>query len=278
VPPFWGWRSIATVVAPGDRGRDPDPADEAAWIGQEREHRLGRSGDAPLPAGGFLLCRGLQPLEAPRPELLEKGPQLAESLLAQPVEPPRAVRPHRHEPRLLEHAQVLRDRRRREAEVRRDLTGRQLVRFDEELEDAPPVGLGDGLKGGSHAPILSNGLTKHNRRMDVARLPGLRGICARAVLPRRRRPRTNRRGNSSARIRSRHPRRPGRGGAACRCSRLPSRRAGRRGPQAAASAPVAGRRRKARGRRGGRCALRASGGDAPPAEPRAERGESLVRR
>src|ERR1041385_2291255 len=68
----------------------------------------------------------LERLEPLVPELFEEGPQLREPLGTGAVEAPGAVASLAHEPRLLQHGQVLRDRRPRQLEVRRDLARGQL--------------------------------------------------------------------------------------------------------------------------------------------------------
>ena len=103
-----------------------------------------------LPAG-FHLRGGLQPLEAPGPEPLDERAELAESILAQPVEAPRPVPPDGDQAGLLENAEVLGDGRGGVAEVRGDLAGGQLAGLREDLEDPPPIRLGDRLERGLHA-------------------------------------------------------------------------------------------------------------------------------
>src|SRR4051812_3227855 len=73
-------------------------------------------------SGSFVSLGGLgrvaQPFETGRPVVIEKVAQLAHLVLARLVQAPGAVPPLIHEARLLEHAEVLRDRRARDvAEV-----------------------------------------------------------------------------------------------------------------------------------------------------------------
>ena len=86
----------------------------------------------PLLSFGFPFER----IEARVPELLQELPQLGQSLGTRAVEAPGAVAPFVHEPGLLQQRQVLRDRRTRHVEVRRDLAGRELSVADE-LQDLP---------------------------------------------------------------------------------------------------------------------------------------------
>src|SRR5213078_359944 len=69
----------------------------------------------------LLFCLALECAEALVPELL----QLGEPFRAGPVEPPCPVASLAHEPRLLEDGQMLRDRRPRYVEMRRDLARRE---------------------------------------------------------------------------------------------------------------------------------------------------------
>src|SRR3954469_9971089 len=103
----------------------------------------------------FLFRLALQRLQPLVPELLEEGLQLDEPLRTRAVEAPGAVASLAHEPRLLQHAQMLRDRRSRQVEVRRDLTGRQL-RIGNESENRPPVRCGDGFQRSLHGGYLSS--------------------------------------------------------------------------------------------------------------------------
>src|SRR4051794_460177 len=87
-------------------------------------------------------CFALQRLELRVPERVEERLQLREPLRARPVQAPRAVPSFVHQTRLLEHTEVLGDRRARHVELRRDLAGGELVLADE-LEDLPSAWLGD---------------------------------------------------------------------------------------------------------------------------------------
>src|SRR5215210_7148375 len=73
----------------------------------------------------------LERLEPLVPELLEELPDRLEALRARPVEAPRAVAPLVHQSRLLQDGQMLRHRRPRDVEMRRDLTRGELVLADE---------------------------------------------------------------------------------------------------------------------------------------------------
>src|SRR6478672_9736865 len=59
----------------------------------------------------FLLRFAFERLEPDAPELLQKLLQLVQPFGPGAVEPPRSVAPFAHEPSLLEHVEVLRDRR-----------------------------------------------------------------------------------------------------------------------------------------------------------------------
>src|ERR1041385_7309776 len=94
----------------------------------------------PLLSFGFAFER-LEPLA---PELVEKGLQLDETLGPRAVEAPGAVASLAHEPRLLQDAQVLGDRRPRQVEMLRDRAGRELVVGDEP-QDRAAVRRGHGF-------------------------------------------------------------------------------------------------------------------------------------
>ena len=72
-----------------------------------------------------------------------------EALRACPVQAPRAVASLLHESRLLQYAQVLRDRRPGHVEMRCDLTRGELL-VAHERQDLAPVRRGDCLEGGFH--------------------------------------------------------------------------------------------------------------------------------
>src|ERR1051325_9975184 len=76
----------------------------------------------------------LQPIA---PELVQERLQLREPFGSGSVQAPGAVASLAHEPRLLQHAQVLGDRRTRQREVRRDLARGQLLIRDESQNRAP---------------------------------------------------------------------------------------------------------------------------------------------
>src|SRR5262245_34490701 len=91
----------------------------------------------------------LERLEPLVPEALEERLHVGETLGPDAVEAARSVSSFVHEPGLLEHGQVLRDRRPRHLEVRGDLAGRQLL-VPHELQDPASVRLGEGFQGGLH--------------------------------------------------------------------------------------------------------------------------------
>jgi hypothetical protein len=76
-------------------------------------------------------------LEPIVPERLEEGPELREPLRPRAIEAPRAVAALTYEPCLLEDGEVLRDRRPRHVEVRRDLACGELVCAHERQDLAP---------------------------------------------------------------------------------------------------------------------------------------------
>src|SRR3954451_21574576 len=87
----------------------------------------------------LLLFRfALECLESHIPELLEEVLELGEPFGTDAVEPPGPVASLVHEPRLLQDVQVLRDRGPGDVEVRRYLTGAQLVVADESEDLAAP--------------------------------------------------------------------------------------------------------------------------------------------
>src|SRR6185437_16958307 len=69
----------------------------------------------------------LERVEPGAPELLQERPELGEPLGTRSIQPSRAVASLAHEPRLLEHRQVLGDRRSGDVEVRGDLPRRELL-------------------------------------------------------------------------------------------------------------------------------------------------------
>src|SRR5579863_6822616 len=93
------------------------------------------------------------------PEPIEKQLQVAEPFRAREVQTMRAAPSLAHKPRLLQDPKVLRDRRPRHVEMRRDLPRGQLAAPDE-LEDPPPAGLSDRLQGCFHRRQLSRYLRK----------------------------------------------------------------------------------------------------------------------
>src|ERR671919_527921 len=105
------------------------------------------------------LGRQRQALQAVCPEALHELAQPAQALRPRPVETPGSFPTLHDEPGLLQHRQVLGDRRSRDLELGRDLSGGQLC-IPDELEDAPATRLGDGAYGGFHEPYLSKRLRK----------------------------------------------------------------------------------------------------------------------
>src|SRR5881275_947567 len=108
----------------------------------------------------LLFCFAFECLEPGVPEPFEEVAELGEPLGTCPVEASGAVAPLAHEPRLLEDVQVLRDRRPRDVEVRRDLAGAELTVADE-AQDRAPSRLRDGFECGLHVLYLSTCLRKH---------------------------------------------------------------------------------------------------------------------
>src|SRR5918996_552870 len=82
------------------------------------------------------LGRQRQALQAVCPEALHELAQPAQALRPRPVETPGSFPTLHDEPGLLQHRQVLGDRRSRDLELGRDLSGGQLC-IPDELEDAP---------------------------------------------------------------------------------------------------------------------------------------------
>src|SRR5436190_10867769 len=107
----------------------------------------------------LLLCFAFECLEPGIPEFFEEVPELAEPLGTRPVEASGAVASFAHEPRLLEDVQVLGDRRPRDLEVRRDLSGAELSVADE-AQDRAPSRFCDRFECGLHRDYLSKHLRK----------------------------------------------------------------------------------------------------------------------
>src|SRR5947208_17192056 len=70
----------------------------------------------------LLLCLAFECFQPHVPELFEELLELGEPFRTCPVQAPRAVPSLAHEPRLLQHVQMLRDRRSCDVEVGRDLS------------------------------------------------------------------------------------------------------------------------------------------------------------
>jgi hypothetical protein len=104
------------------------------------------------------LGRERQTLQALFPEALHELAQPTEALGSRPVETPGSLPALHDEPRLLQHRQVLGDRRPRHVELGRDLTCGQLG-IPDELEYAPATRLGDGANGGFHELLFKQILT-----------------------------------------------------------------------------------------------------------------------
>src|SRR5687768_8720303 len=79
----------------------------------------------------LLLGHVAQPVEVLRPHRLERARERPQGLSPCPVEPMPPLRPHRHESRVAQHAQVLRDGSERDRQPRRDLARRALLTPDE---------------------------------------------------------------------------------------------------------------------------------------------------
>jgi hypothetical protein len=97
---------------------------------------------------GFPLLRFrglLQTVEAGRQNVGQEAVQVREPLRPQAVQPARAVASLLHEPRRLEHLQVLGDRRLGHREARSHLPRAQLVR-GQHPQHLAPLGLGDCLE------------------------------------------------------------------------------------------------------------------------------------
>src|SRR5215207_2758190 len=100
-----------------------------------------------------------QHVEALPPELVQEGPQVAQPFRACAIEALRALPALVEQARLLQHAEVLGDRRARHGEVRGDLAGGELA-FAHQLEDLSAAGLGEGVQRGLHTSYLSISLRK----------------------------------------------------------------------------------------------------------------------
>jgi hypothetical protein len=105
----------------------------------------------------FSLRLAHEDVEAIAPELVKEGAQLRQAFGARAVQAPGALAALGHEPGLLEHADVLRDGRARDVEVRRDLPGGELAVADEG-QDVAAARLGEGVEGGLHSVYFSNDL------------------------------------------------------------------------------------------------------------------------
>src|SRR3954454_17218267 len=130
----------------------------SVWLGRRplveaegRSRVLSVPASTLLPFLGFRLALELG--EAERPEALQELLELPEAFRTGAVEAPRPLTPLAHETGLLEYAQVLRDRRSRDVETRRDLTSGQLTIADQ-LEDLPSPRLRERLDGRLHEPDL----------------------------------------------------------------------------------------------------------------------------
>ena len=95
----------------------------------------------------------LEPVEVVIPEVLQVVAQLIEGLAARAVEPTRPLPALMQQIGVLEHAQVLRDGRPTDVEVRGDLSGAQLIVGDK-LEDAAAAAVGDGGQSCVHDPYV----------------------------------------------------------------------------------------------------------------------------
>ena len=118
-----------------------------------RRRLLSRPHPSPLPFG-----LAFERLEPRVPELLEERPQLGEPLGTGTVQAPRAVASFVHEPGLLQHRQMLRDRWTCDVEVRRDLTRGELV-VANEPQDRPAARRRNRFQRGLHGEICKQILT-----------------------------------------------------------------------------------------------------------------------
>src|SRR3954469_21788275 len=120
-----------------------------------------------------------------RAEAVEPGVDVLQRLGVHRVEAAGAVRAHRREPRLPEHAEVLGDRGLGDAELRADDAGdraRRLLAGGEQLEDPAADGIAEDVEGVHDAPLLSKLTYISQYLADKALEP--RGLFARC--PRRR--------------------------------------------------------------------------------------------
>src|ERR687895_1568603 len=104
------------------------------------------------------LGRQRQALQSLCPEALHELAQPAKPLRHRPVETPGSLPALHDQSGFLQHRQVLGDRRPRDLELGRDLTGGEL-RIPDELEDAPAARLGDGAGDGFHEVVFKQMLT-----------------------------------------------------------------------------------------------------------------------
>ena len=103
-----------------------------------------------LSSSAVALKRG----EGLAPEVVEVVAELAEPVRIEPVEPPRAVAPLGHEPRLLQHAQVLRDGGPADRQLVRDLADRSRA-VAQLLEDRPAGRVAQRVHGSFGKPWLT---------------------------------------------------------------------------------------------------------------------------
>jgi hypothetical protein len=103
--------------------------------------------------------------------MLEELLELREPFGTHAVQASRAVSSLAHEPRLLEDVQVLRDRRARDVEVRRDLARAELARPDER-ENLPSSRRSDRLQCGLHVEYVSRFLRKKQLTFSGTAVPG----------------------------------------------------------------------------------------------------------
>src|SRR6516165_9848536 len=97
------------------------------------------------------LHRPLELLELLRPELREEIPQPGQALGTHDVQPPLALRAHRHQARVLEHLQMLRHGLLGDVELLGDLVDRTRPAA-QQPQDASPMRLGEGPERGfAHA-------------------------------------------------------------------------------------------------------------------------------